>query len=51
MDTIGQIEDVVRQLNSSIQGNAAASEELAVNAEQLNGQADSFRESTTVFKF
>ena len=51
MDTIGQIEDIVKQLNSSIQGNAAASEELAVNAEQLNGQADSFRESTTVFKF
>lgn len=51
MNTIGQIEDVVKQLNSSIQGNAAASEELAVNAEQLNGQADSFRESTTVFKF
>ncbi len=51
MDTIGQIEDAVRQLNSSIQGNAAASEELAVNAEQLNAQADAFRESTTVFKF
>ncbi|MBQ1698329.1 MAG: Cache 3/Cache 2 fusion domain-containing protein [Bacteroidales bacterium] len=51
MNTIEQIEDIIRQLNSSIQGNAAASEELAVNAEQLNGQADSFRESTTVFKF
>ena len=51
METIGQIEDIVKQLNASIQGNAAASEELAVNAEQLNGQADSFRESTTVFKF
>ena len=51
MNTIEQIEDVIKQLNGSIQGNAAASEELAVNAEQLNGQADSFRESTTVFKF
>ena len=51
MNAIEQIEDVVKQLNGSIQGNAAASEELAVNAEQLNGQADSFRESTTVFKF
>ena len=50
-DAISQIEDIVKQLNASIQGNAAASEELAVNAEQLNGQADSFRESTTVFKF
>ncbi len=50
-EAIGQIEDIVKQLNASIQGNAAASEELAVNAEQLNSQADSFRESTTVFKF
>ncbi len=51
LNTIAQIEDVINQLNGSIQGNAAASEELAVNAEQLNGQADNFRESTTVFKF
>ena len=51
MNTIEQIENVIKQLNDSIQGNAAASEELAVNAEQLNGQADSFRESTKVFKF
>ncbi len=51
MNTIEQIEDVIRQLNGAIQGNAAASEELAVNAEQLNNQADTFRESTTVFKF
>lgn len=51
MNIIEQIEDAIKQLNGSIQGNAAASEELAVNAEQLNGQADTFRESSSVFKF
>jgi methyl-accepting chemotaxis protein len=41
----------VKQLNESIQGNAAASEELAVSAEELNSQADMFRNSAGVFKF
>ena len=49
--TIQMIDLSVKQLNSAIQGNAAASEELAVSAEELNGQADRFRESASVFKF
>ena len=51
LDTIRQIEEAIKQLNDSIQGNAAASEELAVNVQNLNEQADQFRESTTIFKF
>ncbi|MBQ1698330.1 MAG: hypothetical protein II075_10680, partial [Bacteroidales bacterium] len=49
--TIHSIDMSVKQLNSSIQGNAAASEELAVSAEELNSQADLFRDSAAVFKF
>ena len=49
--TIQSIDISVKQLNESIQGNAAASEELAVSAEELNAQADLFRDSAGVFKF
>ena len=49
--TITSIDMSVKQLNESIQGNAAASEELAVSAEELNSQADMFRDSAGVFKF
>ena len=49
--TISSIDMSVKQLNESIQGNAAASEELAVSAEELNSQADMFRNSAGVFKF
>ena len=48
--TIQMIDLSVKQLNSAIQSNAAASEELAVSAEELNGQADLFRQGTVVFK-
>lgn len=50
MMTISLINDNVNQLNTSIQANAAASEELAVSAEELNDQANRFRSSTTAFK-
>ena len=49
--TMLSIDMSVKQLNESIQGNAAASEELAVSAEELNSQADMFRDSAGVFKF
>ena len=49
--TIQSIDSSVKQLNESIQGNAAASEELAVSAEELNAQSDLFRDSAGVFKF
>ncbi|MCQ2253374.1 MAG: methyl-accepting chemotaxis protein [Bacteroidales bacterium] len=48
--TISIIDENVKELNKSIQANAAASEELAVAAEELNGQADTFRSSTEEFK-
>ena len=48
--TIQMIDMSVKQLNGAIQSNAAASEELAVNAEELNGQADLFRQGIVVFK-
>ena len=48
--TISMINENVKELNQSIQANAAASEELAVSAEELNGQADMFRNSTEEFK-
>ncbi len=48
---IGSIDYSVKELNESIQGNAAASEELAVSAEELNGQAEIFRNNANVFKF
>ncbi len=48
--TIEEIDTSVKQLNGAIQGNAAASEELAVSAEELNGQAGLFRDSAAVFK-
>ena len=50
MMTISLINDNVNQLNTSIQANAVASEELAVSAEELNDQANRFRSSTTAFK-
>ena len=49
--TIQSIDLAVKELNNSIQGNAAASEELAVSAEELNGQAELFRQNANVFKF
>lgn len=49
--TMQSIDMSVKQLNESIQGNAAASEELAVSAEELSAQADVFRDSAGVFKF
>ncbi len=48
--TISLIDENMKELNRSIQSNAAASEELAVSAEELNGQADLFRNSTEEFK-
>lgn len=48
--TIQMIDQSVKQLNGAIQGNAAASEELAVSAEELNGQAEMFRQSADIFK-
>ena len=48
---ISSIDFSVKELNQSIQGNAAASEELAVSAEELNGQAELFRQNANVFKF
>ena len=48
---VGSIDYSVKDLNQSIQGNAAASEELAVSAEELNGQAELFRNNANVFKF
>jgi methyl-accepting chemotaxis protein len=47
---IGSIDYSVKNLNESIQGNAAASEELASGAEDLNSQADAFINTTNVFK-
>ena len=41
----------VKQLNNAIQGNASASEELAGSAQELNSEAENFRNSTNVFKF
>ena len=49
--TIQAIDMSVKELNNSIQGNAAASEELAVSASELNNQADNFRNSAGIFKF
>jgi methyl-accepting chemotaxis protein len=48
--TISLIDENVKQLNNSIQANAAASEELAVSAQELDDQAKRFRESTEEFK-
>ena len=48
---MGSIDFSIKELNQSIQGNAAASEELAVSAEELNGQAELFRQNANVFKF
>lgn len=50
-NTIQSIDMSIKELNSSIQGNAAASEELAVSAQELNSQADGFRNSAGVFRF
>ena len=48
--SISLIDENVKQLNNSIQANAAASEELAVSAQELDDQAKRFRESTEEFK-
>ena len=48
--TIALIDENVKQLNNSIQANAAASEELAVSAQELDDQARRFREGTSEFK-
>ena len=49
--TIENIDLSVKQLNSAIQNSTAAYSELASNAEDLDTQALSFRESGEVFKF
>gem|GEM_PF-1130758 len=49
--SIESIDLAVKQLNRSIQGNSTACGELATNAEDLDFQAMSFRESGEVFKF
>ena len=49
--SMSSIDFSIKELNQSIQGNAAASEELAVSAEELNGQAEMFRQNANVFKF
>ena len=50
-ENISNINTALKQLNATAQQNAASSEELAVNAEELNGQAISFNQDTTYFKF
>ena len=49
--SIESIDLAVKQLNRSIQGNSVACEDLSSNAEDLDTQALSFRESGEVFKF
>ena len=49
--TVQMIDLSVKQLNNAIQGNASASEELAGSAQELNSEAENFRNSTNVFKF
>ena len=48
---IQDIDNSVKQLNTSMQGNAQACNELAISAEDLDFQAINFRESADVFKF
>ena len=48
---IASINISLQELNSAAQQNAASGEELAVNAEELNGQAISFSNDTSYFKF
>jgi methyl-accepting chemotaxis protein len=49
--TVQMIDISVKQLNEAIQGNASASEELAGGAQELNSEAENFKNSTSVFKF
>ncbi|MBQ3656271.1 MAG: methyl-accepting chemotaxis protein [Bacteroidales bacterium] len=49
--TVQMIDMSVKQLNEAIQGNASASEELAGSAQELNSEAENFKNSTSVFKF
>ena len=48
---IQAIDFAVNRLNSSMQGNASVCAELATSAEDLDCQAQNFRESANVFKF
>lgn len=47
LDSINLIDESLKQLNQSIQANAAASEELAVSAQVLDEQADTFKTANT----
>ena len=47
---IQAIDNSVKQLNSSMQGNADACGDLAISAEDLDFQAQNFRDSANVFK-
>lgn len=47
--SISVIDRTINELNSSIQANAASSEELAASAEKLNEQAELFRNSASAF--
>lgn len=48
---IHEIDNSVKRLNVSMQGNAEACDNLAVSAEDLDSQAQNFRESANIFKF
>ncbi|MCQ2253715.1 MAG: methyl-accepting chemotaxis protein [Bacteroidales bacterium] len=50
MMSIQLIEDNMKELNQSIQANAASSEELASSAERLNDQADIFKDQASKFR-
>lgn len=50
-NTVQMIDMSVKQLNEAIQGNASASEQLAGSAQELNSEAENFKNSTSVFKF
>ncbi len=48
---IRAIDDSVKQLNLSMQGNAEACGSLATSAKDLDSEAQIFRDSANVFKF
>ncbi len=48
---IQEIDTSVKHLNASMQGSAEACDDLAVSAEDLDSQAQNFRDSASVFKF
>lgn len=49
--SIQAIDRSVKQLNTSMQGNATVCGDLAISAEDLDFQAQNFRESASVFRF